>query len=181
MRIRMTYPDDANHQLHRQAQADVATLSRICLARGLSLVTAESCTGGLLATLCTDLSGSSRWFQGALVTYQTDAKIHWLDVDPASIDDFGVVSEPVARAMVTGALVRSSANLAVALTGIAGPGGGSPACPVGTVWIAWAQNLSPGQPPQQLLTKHQLFNGQRQHIRLQAAASALDGLLRLLR
>jgi nicotinamide-nucleotide amidase len=105
---------------------------------GLQIVTAESCTGGLIAAACTELAGSSQWFERGFVTYSNEAKIEAIGVDAALIAAFGAVSEEVARAMAAGALARSRAHLAVAVTGVAGPGGGSRAKPVGTVWLALA-------------------------------------------
>jgi nicotinamide-nucleotide amidase len=106
--------------------------------RGWRLATAESCTGGLIAALCTSVAGSSDWFERGFVTYSNAAKTELLGVDPALIAAHGAVSEPVAQAMATGALERSAADLALAVTGIAGPGGATPGKPVGLVWLAWA-------------------------------------------
>lgn len=119
-----------SEQLTRLAEA-----LRAC---GWMLATAESCTGGLIAATCTDLAGSSEWFERGFVTYSNAAKHELLGVDEALIHAQGAVSEPVALAMAAGALARSRAQLAVAVTGIAGPGGGSAEKPVGTVWIATA-------------------------------------------
>ena len=118
--------------------APVARLAEALRARGWMLATAESCTGGLIAAACTDLAGSSDWFERGFVTYSNAAKHELLGVEEALIRTHGAVSEPVALAMATGALVRAHAQLAVAVTGIAGPGGGSTEKPVGTVWIATA-------------------------------------------
>ena len=107
-------------------------------ARGLMMATAESCTGGLIAGACTSLSGSSDWFDRGFVTYSNAAKAEMLGVPEALIDAHGAVSEPVARAMAAGAVARSAAQLAVAVTGVAGPTGGSAEKPVGTVWFGWA-------------------------------------------
>jgi len=106
-------------------------------ARGWRMATAESCTGGLIAAACTQLAGSSDWFERGFVTYSNAAKTELLGVDPALVESQGAVSEPVARAMVQGALRRAPVELAVAVTGIAGPGGAVPGKPVGTVWLAW--------------------------------------------
>lgn len=105
--------------------------------RGWHLAAAESCTGGLIAAACTSVAGSSDWFERGFVTYSNEAKSELLGVPPALIAQHGAVSEEVARAMAAGALQRAPVQLAVAVTGIAGPGGGSPAKPVGTVWLAW--------------------------------------------
>lgn len=107
-------------------------------ARGWRLAAAESCTGGLIAALCTSVAGSSDWFDRGFVTYSNDAKSELLGVPPALIAQHGAVSEEVACAMALGALAHSAAQLAVAVTGIAGPGGATPGKPVGTVWLALA-------------------------------------------
>ncbi|HET9820883.1 MAG TPA: CinA family protein [Burkholderiaceae bacterium] len=116
----------------------VAPLADALRARGWRLATAESCTGGLIAAACTALAGSSDWFERGFVTYSNGAKTDQLGVDAGLIAAHGAVSEPVARAMAEGALARSGADLAVAVTGIAGPGGAVPGKPVGTVWLAVA-------------------------------------------
>jgi nicotinamide-nucleotide amidase len=116
----------------------VETLAAQLLARGWMLATAESCTGGLIAAACTDLAGSSTWFERGFVTYSNAAKAQMLGVDAALISQHGAVSEPVARAMAQGALQHAHAQVALAVTGVAGPGGGSADKPVGTVWFAWA-------------------------------------------
>jgi nicotinamide-nucleotide amidase len=119
-------------------QADVQALAEALLARGWMLAAAESCTGGLIAAACTALPGSSRWFERGFVTYGNAAKVEQLGVAQELLDAHGAVSEPVARAMAEGALARSHADLALAVTGIAGPGGAVPGKPVGTVWLAWS-------------------------------------------
>lgn len=106
-------------------------------SRGWRMATSESCTGGLIAAACTDLAGSSDWFERGFVTYSNAAKTELLGVDAALIAEHGAVSEAVALAMLQGALQRAPVQLAVAVTGIAGPGGGVPGKPVGTVWLAW--------------------------------------------
>ncbi len=117
--------------------AAVATLAGLLRQRGWKLATAESCTGGLIAAACTALAGSSDWFERGFVTYSNAAKSEMLGVDPALIAAHGAVSEAVALAMAQGALWRARVPLAVAVTGIAGPGGAVPGKPVGTVWLAW--------------------------------------------
>lgn len=116
----------------------MAHISTTLLARGWMLATAESCTGGLIAAACTDLAGSSQWFERGFVTYSNEAKVQCLDVPADLIAAHGAVSEPVARAMAAGAVARSAAQVAVAVTGVAGPTGGSPDKPVGTVWFGWS-------------------------------------------
>jgi nicotinamide-nucleotide amidase len=106
-------------------------------ARGWHLAAAESCTGGLIAAACTSVAGSSDWFERGFVTYSNAAKTDLLGVPAALLASHGAVSEPVARAMAEGALVKAPVQLAVAVTGIAGPGGAVPGKPVGTVWLAW--------------------------------------------
>ena len=118
-------------------EPDVLALAAALRARGWKLATAESCTGGLIAGACTAVAGSSDWFERGFVTYSNEAKVELLGVDAALLAARGAVSEEVARAMVAGALARSHAQLAVAVTGIAGPGGAVPGKPVGTVWLAW--------------------------------------------
>jgi nicotinamide-nucleotide amidase len=117
----------------------VTTLGEALRARGLRLATAESCTGGMIAAACTTIAGSSDWFERGFVTYSNAAKTEMLGVDAALIAAHGAVSAEVARAMAEGALTHSHADLAVAVTGVAGPGGGSKDKPVGTVWLALAR------------------------------------------
>lgn len=133
------------------------------------LVTAESCTGGLIAGACTDLAGSSAWFERGFVTYTNAAKTEMLGVDTALIATHGAVSEPVVRAMVLGALQHSRAQVALAVTGIAGPTGGSPDKPVGTVWFGWAT-------PAGVHTEVQQFAGDRAAIRTATMQHALARL-----
>ncbi len=115
----------------------VSTLASALLQRGWLLTTAESCTGGLIAAACTEVAGSSQWFERGFVSYSNDAKQDMLGVPAALLTQHGAVSEPVAQAMVLGALNHSQAQVALAITGIAGPTGGSPSKPVGTVCFAW--------------------------------------------
>ena len=139
----------------------------------LQLATAESCTGGLIAAACTDLAGSSVWFERGFVSYSNAAKTELLGVPADLIEAHGAVSEPVARAMVEGALRRSRAQVAVAVTGVAGPGGGSPGKPVGTVWFGWAT-------PDGVVTDKRCFDGDRQHVREATVQHALLRLKQLL-
>lgn len=134
-----------------------------CRAVNARLVTAESCTGGLVTALLTEIAGASDVVDAGFVTYSNEAKIQQLGVDPGLIDTHGAVSEPTARAMAEGALkaVRAS-TIALSVTGVAGPGGGSMAKPVGTVHFAVAADRRP------TLSHHQLFAGSRQSIRLDA-------------
>jgi nicotinamide-nucleotide amidase len=118
-------------------EAAVLALGDRLRARGWRMAAAESCTGGLIAAACTSVAGSSDWFERGFVTYSNAAKTELLGVPAALIAAHGAVSEEVARAMVQGALARAPVQLAVAVTGIAGPGGAVPGKPVGTVWLAW--------------------------------------------
>jgi nicotinamide-nucleotide amidase len=118
-------------------QPQALALGAALRARGWRLAAAESCTGGLIAAACTSVSGSSDWFERGFVTYSNEAKIELLDVPAALVERHGAVSEEVACAMAAGVLRHAHAQLAVAVTGIAGPGGGTPTKPVGTVWLAW--------------------------------------------
>lgn len=115
----------------------VQPLAAALRSRGWRMAAAESCTGGLIAAACTDLAGSSDWFERGFVSYSNAAKTELLGVDAGLIATHGAVSEAVALAMLQGALQRSPVQLAVAVTGIAGPGGAAPGKPVGTVWLAW--------------------------------------------
>ncbi len=153
------------------AFAQVAVLADALRERGWSLATAESCTGGLIAAACTDLAGSSDWFERGFVTYSNAAKHDLLGVDEALIRAHGAVSEPVALAMAAGALARSRAQLAVAVTGVAGPGGGSEEKPVGTVWIATASQDGAAQ------ASCFLFAGDRHAVREAAVREALGMVL----
>ncbi|MBP7565796.1 MAG: CinA family protein [Burkholderiaceae bacterium] len=151
----------------------VNRLATALKARGLMMATAESCTGGLIAGACTDVSGSSDWFERGFVTYSNAAKHGMLGVPAVLIEQHGAVSEPVARAMASGALAHSPAQLAVAVTGVAGPTGGSAEKPVGTVWFGWAT-------PQGVFTEHQRFDGDRAAVRQATVRHALAGLLQRL-
>ncbi|TNF87092.1 MAG: CinA family protein [Gammaproteobacteria bacterium] len=151
----------------------VEQISGILLARGEMVCTAESCTGGLIAKTFTDLAGSSDWFERAFVTYSNEAKAEMLAVPASIIDDYGAVSEPVAVAMASGALRHSRADYSVAVTGVAGPGGGSAEKPVGTVWIALAS-------AEQQLARLFRFDGDRAAVRDATLVAALEMLLDLL-
>ncbi len=148
-----------------------AQLGRALQAREWKLATAESCTGGWVAKLLTDIAGSSAWFDRGFVTYSDAAKRELLDVRAATLKDFGAVSEQTARELASGALGHSPADVSLAITGIAGPGGGSPDKPVGLVWFAWARRSGAVRVAQQQ------FNGDREAVRRQAVAAALQGVL----
>ena len=158
-------------------QVTVEALASLLLARGQLLATAESCTGGLIAASCTELAGSSAWFERGFVTYSNEAKTELLGVPAELIAEHGAVSEAVARAMATGALMRSRADIAVAVTGIAGPTGGSDAKPVGTVWLAWAEGGRDGSRESVAVHAEKVwFPGDRRAVRGATVAHALAGV-----
>ena len=146
-------------------------LGHLLLERGEWLAAAESCTGGWLAQSVTAIAGSSAWFDRGFVTYSNAAKMDMLGVPESTLDRHGAVSEAVARAMAQGALAHSRADWTVAITGIAGPGGGSPEKPIGTVCFAWASKNGGCE------ATLSLFSGDRATIREQAVRFALNGLI----
>ena len=148
-------------------------LGAALLARQWLLVTAESCTGGWIAEAVTTIAGSSAWYERGFVTYSDEAKQAMLDVPGTIIAAHGAVSDETAAAMARGALAHSRAHIAVSVTGVAGPTGGSAAKPVGTVWFGFACR------GQELATHHQLFVGDRTSIRRQAVAFALRRLVQI--
>ena len=158
--------DDALHQLAQQ----VGEAARRHHHR---LVTAESCTGGWISKTLTDVPGASDWFESGMAAYSYEAKQALLGVQPHTLEEHGAVSRETVIEMVSGALVHSGASLAVAVTGIAGPGGGIEDTPVGTVWIAWKRRG--GYPTAVVLH----FDGNRESVRRQTVAAALHGLLDL--
>jgi nicotinamide-nucleotide amidase len=164
----MTLPTDAELSVRAEA------LGLRFRAARLSLVTAESCTGGWIAKTVTDIAGSSDWFDCGMVAYSYEAKQAMLGVRPETLEQQGAVSRETAIEMVSGALVHSGAGVAVAVTGIAGPGGGSPDKPVGTVWIGWKRRG--GYARAQVFH----FEGDREAVRRQTVAAALEGLDELL-
>ncbi len=153
------------------AEAAVLALGDALRARGWKLAAAESCTGGLVAAACTAVAGSSDWFERGWVTYSNAAKVEAIGVDAALIAAHGAVSEPVARAMAEGALAHSPADLAIAVTGIAGPSGGVPGKPVGTVWFALALRGVATH------AEHWQFDGDRAAVREQTLQAVLQRLL----
>ena len=163
----MTAPTD--HELQTRA----ATLGESLRQQGLMVATAESCTGGWISKVLTDNAGSSDYVGTGLVTYSNAAKQHFLGVSATNLDAHGAVSEPVVRDMAEGACRATGADLAVAVSGIAGPGGGTPEKPVGTVWFAWSRTGHPTH------TAVHCFNGDRESVRRQTVACALAGLLEL--
>lgn len=148
-------------------------LADLLLKKQLRLVTAESCTGGMISAACTDLAGSSAWFERGFVTYSNDAKAELLGVEDRVLRRAGAVCEAVARAMAEGALAHSKAQVAVAVTGVAGPTGGSPSKPVGTVWFGFAL-------PGQVVTEKCYFPGDRAAVRTATLQHALTRLVELL-
>lgn len=154
---------------------EVLRLGEQLRGSGRRLVTAESCTGGLIAATCTAMAGSSDWFDRGFVTYSNEAKTASLGVDVALLAAHGAVSEPVALAMAAGALQHARADVAIAVTGIAGPGGAVPGKPVGTVWLAAAVA---GEPPQARLLQ---LSGSRSAIREATVREALAWLLAITR
>ena len=154
-------------------EGNLIQISTTLLARGWMLATAESCTGGMIAAACTDLAGSSQWFERGFVTYSNEAKAEMLAVPPGLIEEHGAVSESVARAMADGALAHSRAQVSLAVTGIAGPTGGTADKPVGTVWFGWNVNGN-------ITTATRRFDGDRAAVRQQTLAWACARLIALL-
>jgi nicotinamide-nucleotide amidase len=139
--------------------------------RAWKLATAESCTGGWIAKCCTDRAGSSAWFDSGIVSYSNRAKQQLLGVEAEVLEAAGAVSRVAALQMADGARRRAGVDVALAVTGIAGPDGGSPDKPVGTVWFAWAVGARPAE------AERVLFGGDREAVRRQTVAHALQGLL----
>ena len=159
-----------NAGMNKDSAALVQELADRLLKHQQKVCTAESCTGGLIAKTFTDLAGSSDWFERGFVTYSNQAKNEMLAVPLSVIEDYGAVSEAVATAMASGALRHSRADYSVAVTGVAGPGGGSDEKPVGTVWIALAS-------AEQMLAKRYQFDGDRQAVRAATLVAAITALL----
>lgn len=151
-----------------------AKLGDALKAHGLQLSTAESCTGGGVAQAITEIAGSSAWFERGFVTYSNLSKQQMLSVSSATLDQYGAVSEAVVREMVEGALSNSAAQVALSVSGIAGPDGGSIEKPVGTVWFAW------GMLNRTVYTQRHQLTGNRAEVRTQAVRIALQGVLDLL-
>ncbi|MCU7834408.1 MAG: CinA family protein [gamma proteobacterium symbiont of Taylorina sp.] len=161
------------------SESIISQLAEICISLEVQLVTAESCTGGLVAKMITDLAGSSQWFDRGFVTYSNLAKEQMIGVDADIIKLWGAVSEPVAIAMAKGALEHSIAHYALSITGIAGPDGGSEKKPVGTVCFAWAfQDKVTNQLKSISMTKQ--FPGDREAVRNQSADFSLHKLYQLI-
>jgi nicotinamide-nucleotide amidase len=161
---------DSDARLKRLA----ARVGRHLLKQHRHVTTAESCTGGWIAKTLTDIAGSSQWFVEGFVTYSNESKVQRLGVPRAVLEKKGAVSEATVRAMAAGALRRSKAQVAVAVTGIAGPDGGAPGKPVGTVWLGWATRR---RGTIRVGTKLKHFRGNRDSVRRKTVRVALQGLL----
>lgn len=157
----------------------VKNIAEILLANNKKLAVAESCTGGWVAKVLTDLSGSSAWFERGFVTYSNQAKIEMLGVDASTLDTLGAVSEATVREMASGVLKNSHANYSLSVSGIAGPDGGSKEKPVGLVWFGWA-NKDDVKSCDVIKSESQVFKGDRESVREQAVSYALAGLIKLL-
>lgn len=164
--------------LYRLAES----VGKVLTSQGIYLATAESCTGGWLAKCVTDVAGSSAWFDCGFIVYNRDAKQQLLGVPASVIDAHGEVSEATVAALAEGVLAKSRAGISVAISGIAGPGGGSDEKPVGTVWFAWSRADKVAGVVRRLKTtsEMQCFSGDRKAVRQQAVACALKGVLSLL-
>jgi nicotinamide-nucleotide amidase len=152
-------------------QSLVVKLGSLLRKKGWMMTTAESCTGGLVGHELTNVAGSSDWYLGGIVSYSNALKIRLLDVDAHIFDRHGAVSEPCVLAMVRGGCRKTGADVGVALSGIAGPSGGTPEKPVGTVWIGWCL-------PHRTWAACRHFSGSRSAIKEQSARTAIDGLVR---
>jgi nicotinamide-nucleotide amidase len=166
------FPLRYNAAMDKDSVASVQVVAERLLKHRQKVCTAESCTGGLIAKTFTDLAGSSDWFERGFVTYSNAAKNEMLAVPASLIEDYGAVSEAVATAMASGALRHSKADYSIAVTGVAGPGGGSDDRPVGTVWIAVAS-------AEQMVARRYQFDGDRQAVRVATMQSAFELLLDL--
>ena len=152
----------------------IAELAGRLLGHNRQLVTAESCTGGWVAKACTDLPGSSGWYRGGVVAYSNELKVALLGVRPRTLEEHGAVSEAVVREMAAGALQWLGGDVAVAVSGVAGPDGGTPDKPVGSVWFAWAEHGDAGIVVRAALRR---FEGDRDRVRREAVLAALQGLV----
>ncbi len=153
-------------------------LADLALAKNQLLATAESCTGGLIAAALTEVSGSSVWFDRGFVTYSNSAKQQMLGVSGEVLEMHGAVSEATVQAMAQGALERSEATIAISVSGVAGPTGGSDEKPVGTVWIGCAYQMASGAAVVSVVAEHHLFSGDRASVRKQTVDEALQLLIR---
>ncbi|WP_394754036.1 CinA family protein [Crenothrix sp.] len=146
-------------------------VGQFLVAQGTTIALAESCTGGLIAATLTEVAGSSAWFDRGFVTYSNQAKIDLLGVKPETLQQYGAVSAETATQMVSGALAHSNAGCAIAVTGIAGPDGGTLEKPVGTVFIAWQWRN------REAVVVRKKFDGDRQDVRRQTVWIALEGMV----
>jgi len=153
-----------------ELESQAAQIGAMLQRRRWLLVTAESCTGGWIAQAVTAIAGSSQWFERGFVTYSNEAKRDLLGVQAATLQRYGAVSEETVTEMARGALHNSIAQVSVAVSGIAGPGGATPDKPVGTVWFSWATREGA------LLTRREVFAGSRDQVRARAVAAALQGI-----
>jgi nicotinamide-nucleotide amidase len=174
----LSYSTHHNHfgynvRMNQNSIQLVTRLAEVVLEKRLRVCTAESCTGGLIAKSFTDLAGSSEWFERGFITYSNQSKSEMVDVPESVIVEYGAVSEPVVNAMARGALKNSAADVSIAVTGVAGPAGGTEEKPVGTVWIAVASE-------KQLIAKKYCFDGDREAIRIATMQTAIEMLLQLL-
>jgi len=151
----------------------IEQLSQILISKDWQLACAESCTGGWVAKLCTDLAGSSKWFERGYVTYSNRAKHEMLAVENLTLEQHGAVSEAVVKQMAQGACLQAQVAVSLAISGVAGPGGGSASKPVGLVWFAWAING-------EVKTYSEIFAGDRNAVRSQATDKAITVLLEYL-
>jgi len=163
----------ADTSRYRTDLAPVSHLAELLISKQWRLVTAESCTGGMISAACTDLAGSSAWFERGFVTYSNDAKMELLGVEERILRRAGAVCQGVAKAMALGAIAQSHADVAVAVTGVAGPTGGSSAKPVGTVWFGFAL-------PGKVVTEKCHFDGDRAAVRSATLRHAINRLIALL-
>lgn len=162
--------------IDRETEAGLAAIAERMISAGRQLCLAESCTGGGMAEMVTRISGSSAWFDRGWVTYSNAAKQALLGVDPSIFERVGAVSDECVEAMVRGALANSDANYAIAVSGVAGPGGGSAEKPVGTVWMAWGYRSGVDAGGVSLHRERFRFDGDRATVRAKAVRAGLSGL-----
>jgi nicotinamide-nucleotide amidase len=174
LRIHLYRLSSMNDYIEDEITRLADTLGRLLSAMGAQVTTAESCTGGGIAEAITRIAGSSAWFEAGYVTYSNAQKTRQLGVPEVLFAQVGAVSQPVVEAMVRGAQRESGARFAVAVSGVAGPGGGSPDKPVGTVWLCWGKDDA-------LIARRCHFDGDRDQVRRQTVEAALHGLIQLAR
>lgn len=162
---------------HPQISARVQTLAQALIQRQWSVTAAESCTGGGVAQAFTAIAGSSQWFECGFVTYSNRIKSALLGVEAVVLDNHGAVSQAVVEQMAIGAAKKASANASVAISGIAGPDGGTAEKPVGTVWMGWAISSSASLSEYTINSRVYRFSGDREAVRTQAVLAAIEGLI----